>query len=122
MRWSIALIVALAFTVACNDNPVDPAEQVAGDVATAPSFSSHSNAAFVSNSGRDDQTCTLSGPWSGTGDATRVTNNGGNTSWSCAGSVNETPPDKAVHLQANAGACKVVVTPSGNFSASCHWK
>lgn len=79
--------------------------------------------AFVLNSGRDGLTCTLSGTFSGNGHATLVANDGDQIQFSCSGSINETPPRPA--LVGTAGgpfgtACHLVITPSGNFSASCH--
>ena len=79
--------------------------------------------AFVLNSGRDGLTCTLSGTFSGTGNATLVGNDGGNILFRCGGSINETPPDSALNLPATGPfgtSCKLVITPSGNFNASCH--
>jgi hypothetical protein len=79
--------------------------------------------AFVLNSGRDGATCTLSGVFNGTGHATLVVTNPGRVNFTCNGVVLEPAPDRAIVSTASGPfgtSCKLVVTPSGNFSTNCH--
>jgi hypothetical protein len=79
--------------------------------------------AVVLNSGRDDLSCSISGTWNGTGKATLVTKDEEVVTFSCHGVIEDEAPDKAVRTTGSGPeglTCKVVVTPSGRFSAICH--
>lgn len=83
------------------------------------------DAAIVTNPGRDGQECRLAGLWNGVGDATLVKKDGETITFVCHGQLdqNENPPDKAERVYGattDGMTCKVVITPSGNFSAICH--
>ena len=84
---------------------------------------SQDNAAIVFNSGRDGQTCTLFGFYSGTGDATFVSNAAGNVTFACHGLIEQTPPEQ--NLQIIGGGplgtvCRINITPAGTFAGTCH--
>lgn len=104
----------------------DTTDTVESAQATAANASD--NAAFVLNSGRDGLTCTLSGGGTfggGSGSANVVSNNGGNTKFTCSGELNfpDMAPDRATQIGAGGPlgtSCTVTITPSGRFSAHCH--
>ena len=85
--------------------------------------------AFVLNTGRDGLMCEVVIPIGGfttaVGDATLVMTDSGRFMFSCHAIVLETPPKKALRLSGIPGPilgsfCKVVITPKGNFNATCH--
>ena len=81
------------------------------------------DAAIVLNTGRDGLMCILITAFTGTGDATLVTNHAGKVMVACNGLVNEAPPARA--LRSNVGgplgtSCKLTITPAGSFHATCH--
>lgn len=109
MRKLIAAIVALAAIV--------------GVFAMVTPKAAEAQEAFVLNFGRDGLTCTLSGAFPGTGHATIVLNSGGRVMFQCSGTIDVPPPAQAI-LTSAAGpfgtVCDpLVITPSGNFSATC---
>ena len=81
------------------------------------------DAAVVLNTGRDGLMCLLFTAFTGTGDATLVTNHAGKAMISCDGLVNEAPPARALRFP-GAGpfgtSCKITITPAGSFHANCH--
>ena len=88
------------------------------------------DAAFVLNSGRDGLECSgdIPGPLVGyIGHASVVTTSSGQISIVCNGEITGDAPEKTLVLIDQPGppafpntTCKVVITKSGRFNASCH--
>ena len=88
------------------------------------------DAAFVLNSGRDGLECSgdIQGPLVGyIGHASVVTTSSGQINLVCNGEITGEPPETTLVLVDQPGppafpttTCKVVITKSGRFNASCH--